>query len=130
MSPLATLWLVGFATLATAAPAIAEDAPGDVARGKTAYERNCAGCHGPGMHEGRLVPGTASLEVKYRGKELATLEDRTDLSAAYVMLVMRRGSEVMPFFRPTEVSNQDLRDIAEYLSRKASNGQWLAIATF
>jgi len=117
----ATLWLVGLALLAaaaTAATASAQDAPGDVARGKVAFEHSCAMCHGPGMHGGRLLPGTASLDAKYHGRVPATLEDRTDLSADYVMLVVRRGSEGMPFFRPTEVTKQDLRDIAAYLTRK------------
>ena len=118
MNRLATLCLLGLAILGSAATAFAQGAPGDVARGKTAFEHSCAICHGPGMHGGRLLPGTASLEAKYGGKVPPTLEDRTDLSPDYVMIVVRRGSEGMPFFRPTEVTKQDLRDIAAYLSRK------------
>jgi len=111
-------WLIGVAILATAAAtAVGADAPGAVARGRMAFERNCVACHGPGIHGGRLLPGTASLQAKYHGKEPAPLEQRTDLPRAYVMFVIRHGDEGMPFFRPTEVSNQDLRDIAAYLSR-------------
>jgi hypothetical protein len=113
MNPLAILWLVELVTLATAAPAFAEDAPGDVARGKTAYERHLSR---PGHAWGPFAPGAASLEVKYRGREPAALEDCTVRGLG--MLVIRRGSQGMPFFRPPEVSNQDLLDIAAYLSRK------------
>jgi mono/diheme cytochrome c family protein len=116
MSRLLNPWLIGAALLA-ATTAFGADAPGNVDRGKAAFDRNCVACHGAGTIGGRLLPGTASLQAKYRGKEPAPLEQRTDLTAAYVMAVIRHGDEGMPFFRPTEVSNQDLRDIAAYLTR-------------
>lgn len=118
----ALCWLVGLAVLAAAAPAFAQDdASGDVERGKQVYERSCAMCHGPGLHGRRLLPGTAALQVKYGGKLPAVLDERTNLSAAYVERVVRRGLEGMPFFRPTEVTNQELRDLAAYLSRNTRN---------
>jgi mono/diheme cytochrome c family protein len=114
---------VWFAMLTVVAiPGFAQDVAGDAARGKTAYQRNCTPCHGPGVHGRGLLPGTASLEVKYGGKVPAVLEERTNLSLAYLTAVIRRGSQGMPFFRQTELSNQDVRDIAAYLSRAAKNG--------
>lgn len=108
--------LVGLAIVA-AAPAFGADAPGDVARGKAAFEHTCAMCHGRDIRPDHMLAGTASLQAKYRGAEPALLEERTDLAASYVMFIIRHGDEAMPFFRPTEVTNQQLHDIAAYLTR-------------
>ena len=111
-------WLGGVVIL-SAAPAFAADAPGSAARGKVAFEHECAMCHGQDERKGQMLPGTASLQAKYRGTKPALLEQRTDLPAAYVIFIIRHGDEGMPFFRPTEVSNQELRDIGAYLSRNS-----------
>jgi mono/diheme cytochrome c family protein len=112
--------LIALAIFASASSTFAADPPGDPARGKAVFDRNCVFCHGPGMHGGALLAGTASLQAKYRGQVPPVLEERNDLQAAYVMLVVRRGAEGMPFFRPTEVTNQELRDLAAYLTRNAT----------
>ncbi len=55
--------------------------------------------------------------VKYKGAKTPVLEERDDLIPAYTTYVIRHGSEGMPFFRRTEISDQDMNDIAAYLGR-------------
>jgi hypothetical protein len=45
------------------------------------------------------------------------LEDRTDLASPYVQFIIRKGSEGMPFFRKTEISDDEARAIGDYLAR-------------
>jgi len=94
--------------------------PGQIARGQEKYEYWCATCHAGDPREGgRYLPGTASLNAKYKGDRPGALADRTDLLAPYVKLVIRRGMEAMPFFRKTEISDAEMEDIAAYLARNA-----------
>ena len=86
---------------------------GDQANGRKVYEYWCAACHGRGAGH----PGTQSLEVKYRGKVPAALEDRTDLSPPVTASFVRHGFALMPPFRKTEISDAELRDLAAYLAR-------------
>jgi mono/diheme cytochrome c family protein len=81
--------------------------------GRDLYQYSCAICHGRGSGN----PGTVALQAKYGGKVPAPLEDRTDLTAATVRVLVRRGVSIMPFFRKTEVSDADLDAIAAYLRR-------------
>ncbi len=83
-------------------------------RGWVQFQRDCSVCHGSGPAE----PGTRALQAKYRGKLPALLEKRTDLTQVYVKYIVRHGVSVMPPFRKTEVSDQDLDAIAAYLTRK------------
>lgn len=83
-------------------------------RGWVQFQRACFVCHG----RGPAKPGTRALRAKYRGKLPALLEQRTDLTAAYVKYIVRHGVSVMPPFRKTELSDQDLDAIAAYLSRR------------
>lgn len=82
-------------------------------RGWVQFQRACFVCHGSGPAK----PGTRALKAKYRGKLPALLEKRTDLTAAYVKYIVRHGVSVMPPFRKTGLSDQDLDAIAAYLSR-------------
>jgi (+)-pinoresinol hydroxylase len=91
-----------------------------VARGEQLYVlKACTACHGPdvGPAPGRQLPGTAGLRKRYGTAKPAVLAERTDLDAAYVKLVVRKGLNFMPFFRKTEVSDADLEAIAAYLAR-------------
>ena len=88
-------------------------APPDPAKGKLVYEYWCSACHGRGPGH----PGTQSLEVRYQGAMPAVLEDRTDLSPEAVAHYVRNGSALMPFFRKTEISDADLRDMGAWLAR-------------
>ena len=83
-------------------------------RGYVAFQLSCAVCHGGGPGK----PGTRALAAKYKGKEPALLEERTDLAPDYVRTVVRHGVSVMPFFRKTELSDGDLDAIVAYLTRK------------
>ncbi len=88
---------------------------GSVTNGKAVYDYWCIYCHG----ESALgpLPGTASLQVKYNGAIPALLEERTDLAAEYIRVVVRTGLYGMPITRQVEVSNSELEDIIAYLTR-------------
>ena len=81
-------------------------------RGKEVYDYWCINCHGsfPG------TPGTQALEVLYRGLKPADLEARTDLPAELVRLYVRTGVSIMPTFRKTEISDEDLEALVAYLA--------------
>jgi mono/diheme cytochrome c family protein len=90
-------------------------------RGQQTFDYWCATCHGTALGEGgRPLPGTASLASKYNGALPPALADRTDLPSVYIKLVVRGGTEGMPSFRKTEVSDSDLENIAAYLTRNAA----------
>ena len=82
-------------------------------RGEAVYDYWCNTCHGPQM----LKPGTAALAIKYRGELSATLTERTDMVPEFVELMVREGISMMPFFRPTEISNADLDAVTAYLTQ-------------
>ena len=86
-----------------------------VERGEDVYQYWCNTCHGPEM----LKPGTAALAIKYRGSVPAALAERTDMAPAFIELMVRQGISMMPFFRPTEVSNADLQALTAYLTRNS-----------
>lgn len=89
-----------------------------VAQGRAAFEMHCASCHGKGPSEGRvpLLPGTYALSLKYKGELPAALEDRTDLTPELIETVVRYGIYSMPPLGKTDVSDQQLRAIAAYIS--------------
>ena len=113
-----------------AAPAVAKDQPASPVRavpgagwaavpipadtGEHIYQRYCFSCHG----EGPDKPGTMALQAKYKGAKPARLDQRTDLTAAFVIYTVRHGVSVMPSIRPTEITDAELKAIAAYLSRK------------
>jgi mono/diheme cytochrome c family protein len=106
------LFATGFATSADREhPRVQPD-------GKRLFERHCVACHGttPDYMYG-VPPGTQALTAKYKGALPGALEERTDLPAELVMFVIRRGTEAMPFFRKTEISDVEAKAIAAYLAR-------------
>ena len=102
------------------ASAHAQDLPG-VERGNAKYQYACAPCHGVGAgDDGRkMLPGTDALRIKYKGKVPALLEERTDLTAKVLRVFLRRGSWSMPPFRPTELTDAEIEDIAAYLVKSS-----------
>ncbi len=82
-------------------------------RGEAVYDHWCMPCHasGPGH------PGTQSLEIKYRGELPAVLTEREDLTPELVRTFVREGILLMAPFRKTEISDAELDDIAEYLTK-------------
>ena len=103
--------------LAQATPALAQDTSDDspLARGKAVYDVWCIICHGENDHASG--GGTAALEFLYQGALPAKLEDRTDMTAALITELVRRGRFGMPNFRLTEISEQELEDMIAYLLR-------------
>lgn len=81
--------------------------------GKAVFDKWCAPCHaaGPGH------PGTQALQALYGGQKPAELEKRTDLAPEITKTFVRTGATVMPFFRKTEISDQDLEALAAYLAQ-------------
>ena len=98
-----------------------------VRRGKEVFDARCRACHGTyskGAPPGNdalapLVPGTFALGLRYKGQKPALLEERTDLTPQVIAVFVRRGGRgFMPPFRPTEVSDEDLKALGAYLARK------------
>jgi mono/diheme cytochrome c family protein len=97
---------------------VAEDArPRGVAvEGKQVFDKWCVDCHAPVSARRALVPGTYALQEIYKGRKPAALEQRTDLAKAYIKAMVRTGRNVMPPTRKTEISDQQLDALADYLS--------------
>ena len=95
----------------TAQVASSTGAIDDIHDGKTLYELYCIACHdqGPGH------PGTMRLQERV-GEEQAALLDRDNLPPEYVKLVVREGFKLMPPFRPSEISDRQLDELAAYIS--------------
>lgn len=89
--------------------------------GKEVYDRWCWGCHEalPGRF-GMVNPpaGTFRLQQRYNGAVPAALEERTDLSPDLIRLVVRKGINMMPPARKTEISDAQLEAVITYLTRK------------
>ena len=92
-----------------------------VERGRAKFAHTCAPCHADGVgDDGRaMLPGTDALRIKYQGALPALLEKRTDLNVDAIRTFVRRGTWSMPPFRPTEVTERDIQDIAAYLAQTA-----------
>ena len=96
-----------------------------VRRGKEVFQARCQACHGDYPKDraqgGLLVlppmPGTQALQAKYKGEKPALLEQRTDLTPEVIAVFVRHGTGSMPFFRPTELSDGDLKALGAYLAR-------------
>lgn len=86
--------------------------------GKRVYDGWCVTCHGPGPgRSGGGLTGTEALEAKYAGKVPAVLDERKDLTPDFVSYFVRNGASVMPFFRKTEITDDELAALSAYLSR-------------
>ena len=91
-----------------------EDAGSVVERGAAVFNNWCSACHSRGTAN---APGTTSLQHKYQGSVPAALEDRTDLTVDLIELFVREGVATMPFFRKTEINDEDVAALAAYLTR-------------
>ena len=79
----------------------------DATGGEALYVEHCLSCHGPnGMGTGLLA----------RRVEPALLEARDNLPAQYVIVAARQGIGNMPPIPRGEVSDAELRAIAEHLA--------------
>jgi mono/diheme cytochrome c family protein len=93
-------------------------------RGQAVFYERCEACHGeiPEQIFGPPflppMPGTEALKARYGDTRPAALEKRTDLTPEFVQAIVRGGLRAMPFFRPTELSNDDLEALSAYLTRQ------------
>ena len=124
------LWLTVFITavagLGIAAHAQTEATSAEIERGKQVYDKWCAPCHGPGIGLPGMgaLPGTQQLQIKYRATDIpAVLDQRTDLVPAFIETVVRQGVSIMPQFRKTEVSDDDLAAVTAFLTRNNPSDQ-------
>lgn len=102
----ATLILTALATVAVVAGA-AWAGPQETTKqgfawgdGAEVYAKICALCH------------ETSVGPTLRGRSLNPM---------YIKLMVRRGSRAMPAFRASEIDDQSLEQLAEYLSRAQAN---------
>ncbi len=77
--------------------------------GESIFLQYCADCH----DRGHGHPGTMRLAVRL---EHAVLRTRTDLAPDYVKWVVRNGYQMMPPFRPTEITDGELDALAQFVS--------------
>jgi mono/diheme cytochrome c family protein len=124
----ALLTFAAVALLASAAAVAQNAAPAPIRQidradvpGRVLFERQCAPCHGtgPGADGAAMLPGTAMLAAKYQGQRPAPLELRADLPAPVLRVFVRRGSGAMPAFRPSELTNAQIDQIADYIAATA-----------
>lgn len=96
---------------------VADDAGAlaDIHDGKTLYELYCIACHGQGPGH----PGTMRLQERV-GEAQAALLDRDNLPPEYIKLVVREGFKLMPPFRPSEISDRQLDELAVYITGEAN----------
>jgi mono/diheme cytochrome c family protein len=90
----------------------------DPQNGKRVFDRWCLGCHEALPGHGLDPPaGTYTLQQRYQGRIPAEIEKRTDLSAAYIRTLVRKGVNVMTPFRKTEITDPELADLVAYLTQ-------------
>ena len=89
--------------------------------GRVTFERQCAPCHGTGPGDDRsdMLPGTAALAAKYEGSQPAALELRTNLPPEVLAYFVRNGVGAMPAFRPAEITDAQIEEIADYIALNA-----------
>ena len=95
-------------------------------RGQEVFQARCQACHGEipaDIVPGGIppMPGTQAMRARYQGEKPALLEQRTDLTPEMITTFVRNGVGSMPFFRPTEITNDDLAALGAYLSFKTKN---------
>lgn len=87
----------------------------DVKNGEALFKAKCATCHGFGIEQG----ATQRLERRYDDGLSYALAVRTDLSPEFITTFVRQNSPGMPAFRKAELSDEDLADLIEYLTRNS-----------
>lgn len=97
------------APVVLAALLLAPAGTASAADGAALYVQHCAACH----DRGPTHPGTVRLADRWP-KE-ASLLDRQQLPPAFVRVIVRNGLNLMPPFRPGELSDPELDALAQYL---------------
>lgn len=78
--------------------------------GKVIFDLHCAGCH----DSGNAYAATKQLAL-VRGKDLAVIRERKDLVPDYIKYIVRDGLLEMPPFRPTDINDNELDNLATYI---------------
>ena len=100
--------------MVTTQTAAAVSAPAaEMERGRAVYEYWCAPCH-----SGYGNAGTKALRARL-GEQKSVLLERSDLGASYIKTVVRHGFQMMPPFKTSEISDEELDAVAGYV---VSNG--------
>ncbi len=102
------LWASALALALMAAAGTAHSA--EAAEGKALFTARCGMCH-------QTIGMAVAILSRRPGDASKGLEERTDLSAAFVRTVVRTGIMNMPRIARGEVSDPELAQIANYLSR-------------
>ena len=84
----------------------------DLTAGEKVFRQWCIHCHG----EDNSGPGTLRLAWD-KGEDKSLLTGRADLDREYIRFVVRHGLDEMPSFRITEISEAELKALAEFLGR-------------
>ena len=104
----------------TARQSVAQQPDDAAARGAEIYESMCSYCHDrvpPGTAL-PMLPGVASLALKYDGALSPYIKERPDLANVAVLATfLRNGSGSMPPFRKTEVTDDDISAIAAFFAQ-------------
>ena len=116
--------MIGF-ICAHAAVAFAQDST-RVTEGQQVFHRWCEGCHargtpvhGPNKDDqvGGIWAGTYALGQRYKGAVPDALEDRANLTPDFIRTTVRKGLNIMPRTRKTEISDEKLEALIAYLTR-------------
>lgn len=83
-----------------------------VENGKAVFELWCQSCHAESM----AAPATNFLISRYGSLELAAIENR-EYPAELIRIYVRDGVSLMPHFRETEISTEELEDLIAYLAQ-------------
>ena len=86
--------------------------------GQAVFNRWCAGCHAPLDNRKTMLAGTYVLQQRYKDTRPAALEQRTDLTRAFITQIVRSGRNIMPPARKTEISDRQLEALASYLAKE------------
>ena len=119
---LAGAWLCAAVLTITAGTrtAGAGESPGEksgarITAGQALFDVRCGICHAAG--------GTGAFMLGRRlGAERALLADRTDLTDALVVQVVRHGINGMPVFTRVDLTDAELARVVAYLTRAAASG--------
>ena len=84
----------------------------ELTTGERVFRQWCIHCHG----DDNSGPGTLRLAWD-KGEDKSLLTERADLGREYIRFVVRRGLDEMPSFRITEISEAELKALAEFLGR-------------
>ncbi len=78
--------------------------------GRKVFGQWCSACH----MDSPFAPGTIQLKQTH-GPEYAVIQNRADLTDAFIRLLVRQGRAGMPKFRRTEISDAELDSLVKYL---------------